>query len=586
MNIVNIMTCGSVDDGKSTLLGRLLYETENIFEDQSEYLKKLNDKYRKKYNELDYSLLLDGLIDEKEQGITIDIAFKYFVLNKTQFMLIDSPGHKEFTKNMANAATYADVALVLLDASKGISTQTKKHIEIINMFPNIRTKILCINKIDKINYSKIALKKLNTEIDKYLLEQNYNFDAVIPISALNGDNVLKKSKRLKDYKGPTVYEFLTSVKKINKVSTSGLAILKFVDNSTGKRIYYFENINLNFEVGDNLTNVYSGEVARVKKIYHNLEQKKDSKNLKNISLELYDNISISKGEALVKDKQKELLSDTFKAKIVWFSDDELLRNKRYKFRFQGKIVGGFVSKSDKKTTKKNDIVTVQIELEEKVHIAKVDENYYLSQFILLDTSTNSTAGFGYINQNLDRGISVIKNNIQKYSHSKYPCLWFTGLPSSGKSSIAEQLGKKLDKLNIKYYILDGDNMRSSINKDLGFTKEDRIENNRRIAHMSRILFDSGVMPIVTTISPNNDSRVFARSLYLENEFSLIYIKASLQECMKRDPKNLYNNKLKKVKNITGLDTNFDIPTDYELILDTELLSINRSVNKLLKFLNL
>ena len=170
---------------------------------------------------------------------------------------------------------------------------------------------------------------------------------------------------------------------------------------------------------------------------------------------------------------------------------------------------------------------------------------------MLDTSTNSTAGFGYINQNLDRGISLIKNNIQKYSHSKYPCLWFTGLPSSGKSSIAEQLGKKLDKLNIKYYILDGDNMRSSINKDLGFTKEDRIENNRRIAHMSRILFDSGVMPIVTTISPNNDSRVFARSLYLENEFSLIYIKASLQECMKRDPKNLYNNKLKKVKILPG-----------------------------------
>ena len=152
------MTCGSVDDGKSTLLGRLLYETENIFEDQSEYLKKLNDKYRKKYNELDYSLLLDGLIDEKEQGITIDIAFKYFVLNKTQFMLIDSPGHKEFTKNMANAATYADVALVLLDASKGISAQTKKHIEIINMFPNIRTKILCINKIDKINYSRLHLR--------------------------------------------------------------------------------------------------------------------------------------------------------------------------------------------------------------------------------------------------------------------------------------------------------------------------------------------------------------------------------------------------------------------------------------------
>ena len=218
MKSINIMTCGSVDDGKSTLLGRLIYETDNLLEDQSDYLSKLNQKFAKKDIEIDYSLLLDGLIDEKEQGITIDIAFKYFTLGNTQFTLIDSPGHKEYTKNMANAATFADAAMILIDASKGISQQTKKHIEIVNMFPNIQNKIVCINKMDKILYSKEKYLDLKKEIESFVKENNYVIDEILPISAVEGDNVLKKSNTMKFYRGKTLYQLLIdlNVKSSNK----------------------------------------------------------------------------------------------------------------------------------------------------------------------------------------------------------------------------------------------------------------------------------------------------------------------------------------------------------------------------------
>jgi len=208
---INIMTCGSVDDGKSTLLGRLIFETNNLPKDQSDYLIRLNQKYSKKDVEIDYSLLLDGLIDEKEQGITIDIAFKYFVLGSTNFTLIDSPGHKEYTKNMANAATFADVALLLIDASKGVTQQTKKHIEIVNMFPNIKNKIICINKMDKLKYSKSSYFKIKKDIESYVNSNQLLIDEILPISAVKGDNVIKKSHNMKFYTGKTLYEHLTSL---------------------------------------------------------------------------------------------------------------------------------------------------------------------------------------------------------------------------------------------------------------------------------------------------------------------------------------------------------------------------------------
>ena len=584
MKSINIMTCGSVDDGKSTLLGRLIYETGNLLEDQSEYLSKLNQRFLKKDIEIDYSLLLDGLIDEKEQGITIDIAFKYFTLGNTQFTLIDSPGHKEYTKNMANAATFADAALLLVDASKGITSQTKKHLEIINLFPNIKYKIICINKMDKVNFSEEVYEDVKESIELYLNKNDFQVDEIIPISAVKGDNILNKSRNMKFYKRKTLYDILTDfeIKKSNK--KNGSAIVKFINNDSGKRNIFVENNDIDYKAGDILKNVYSNETTKIESIFDKDKKIKSQKNIKNTVLQFKNQISISKGDSLVLESQQAQLSDAFKAKIIWTGSEDLLKRKRYIFKFQSKIEYGFISKSTKKIVNKNSISTLNIELENKLHIDLYSSNYYLSQLVIIDPEINLTVAFGYIIQNLDRGSTVIPKQIQNYKKNNLKCLWLTGLPASGKSTIAEALGNKLYKLNIPFYIIDGDNIRSTLNKDLGFTKEDRIENNRRIAYLARILLDSGVLPIVATVSPNQSSRSFARSLFDDNEFALIYINTSLETCIKRDPKNLYSNKNKKVKNITGLHTNYDIPSDADLVLRTEELSITQSVNQLLKLI--
>jgi len=582
---INIMTCGSVDDGKSTLLGRLIYETDNLLEDQSDYLSKLNQKFAKKDIEIDYSLLLDGLIDEKEQGITIDIAFKYFILGNTQFTLIDSPGHKEYTKNMANAATFADAALILIDASKGISEQTKKHIEIVNMFPNIQNKIVCINKMDKLHYSKEKYLILKKEIESFVKDNNYAIDEILPISAVKGDNVLKKSKAMKFYRGKTLYQLLIDLNVKSSNKKNGSAAVKFIDNSSGSRTFFVQNNDISYKVGDVLKNVYTNERTKINKIFHNNKNIQEQKSLKNTALQLKDQISISKGDTLVLDNMDVLISDAFKAQIIWTGNENLLQRKRYLFKFHAKSEYGFVSKSSIKLISKNSISTLNIELENKVHVDTLSSNYHLSQLVIIDPDNNKTVGFGNISQNLDRGNTVIFKSLQDYGDNSFKCIWLTGLPSSGKSTIAEALGKKLKKENIPYYIIDGDNIRSTLNKDLGFTKEDRIENNRRVAHLAKILFDSGVVPIVATVSPNDSSRTFARSLFNENQFALIHIDASLETCIKRDPKNLYSNKSKKVKNITGMHTNYDIPLDADLVLNTEKLSVTQSVNRLFKLLN-
>ena len=294
MDSLKIMTCGSVDDGKSTLLGRLIHETGNIYKDQSRYLESFTDN-----SEMDYSLLLDGLIDEKEQGITIDIAFKYFKLKNKQVMLIDSPGHKEYTKNMANAATFANVALILVDISKGVRNQTKKHLEIVNLFPNIQYKIICINKMDKVNFSKQKFLNTKKTITDYCKKKDIRVDKIIPISAINGDNITKTSKSMKFYNEDTVLESLINIKLKNQKQNKGSSIVRHVEFDGKRRRYFLENNDISFNKGDYLTNVYSEETAKVKKIYHNFQQIKNSNFSKNTVVEFSNDISINKGDSLV-----------------------------------------------------------------------------------------------------------------------------------------------------------------------------------------------------------------------------------------------------------------------------------------------
>jgi len=585
MKSISIMTCGSVDDGKSTLLGRLIYETDNLLVDQSEYLSKLNKHYSKKDIDIDYSLLLDGLIDEKEQGITIDIAFKYFTLDSTHFTLIDSPGHKEYTKNMANAATFADAAIILVDASKGITAQTRKHIEIVSMFPNITHKIVCINKMDKVDYSEEIFDETNKELSKYITKHRYSIQDILPVSATEGDNIFAKSTKMNFYKGKTLYQLLTNVKTKQKKLNSGASLVKFVNNSSGIRTYYLENIDVTYKKGDKLKNAYTNETSEIAKIFHNYKSIESQDYLRNTSIQLKTDISINRGDTIVPVDKTPIISDTFKSKIIWTGDNKLLKSKSYLFKFHSKSITGFISKTDMPNIIKNSTSIIQIELEEKVHISEINSNYYFSQLVIIDPDDNSTVGFGYIIQNLDRGVHVKQKQLQKFKSLPTKCIWLTGLPSSGKSTIAEAVGKKLEKLDISYYIIDGDNIRSTLNKDLGFSQEERIENNRRVANVARILFDAGVLPIVSTVSPNKSSRTFAKSLFKDNEFKLVYINTSIEECIRRDPKNLYSSKTKKNDNITGIGSNYDIPENYDLKIDTEHLSVLQCANRIVKLIN-
>ena len=438
--------------------------------------------------------------------------------------------------------------------------------------------------MDKLLYSKEKYFDLKKEIEYFVKENNFKIDEILPISAVKGDNVLKKSKAMKFYRGKTLYQLLIDLNVQSSNKKNGSTTVKFVDNSTGSRTFFVENNDISYKVGDILKNVYTNERTKIKKIFHNYKNIQEQKSLKNTALQFKDQISISKGDSLILDNMDALISDAFKAQIIWTGNENLLKRKRYLFKFHAKSEYGFVSKSSNKTISKNSISTLNIELENKVHVDTLSSNYYLSQLVIIDPDNNKTVGFGNISQNLDRGSTVIFKNLQEYDNS-FKCIWLTGLPSSGKSTIAEAFGKKLKKENISYYIIDGDNIRSTLNKDLGFTKEDRIENNRRVAHLAKILFDSGVVPIVATVSPNDSSRTFARSLFKENQFALIHIDASLETCIKRDPKNLYSNKSKKIKNITGIHTNYDIPLDADLVLNTEKLSVTQSVNRLFKLLN-
>ena len=581
--ILKLMTCGSVDDGKSTLLGRLLHETNNIYDDQSKQISDLSKKYKKPNVKIDYSLLLDGLIDEKEQGITIDVAFKYFQLEKRNIMLIDSPGHEEFTKNMANACTFANSALLLVDCSKKIQKQTLKHMEILAMFPNIKSIIVCFNKIDKINYDFKKYEKLKEDLLIKLQEINLEIKHMIPISALKGDNITTKSKKTPYYKGVSLKDVLINLEVENEANIKDKILsIKFVDNSSGKRLYAAEHTGIKLNKNETMYSFPNNKKVKIKKIYKNLQESTFAKN-ENIMFELNEQIHLNKSQYLTAQSSIDF-TNSFKAKLFWFSKEPLTISKRFLIKFRNDESFGFVSNTGKKNLNENEIDNVTIELEKKIGLNDFKKNYSLSQFIVIDPLKNETVGFGYVIYSLDRGSTVIATDLTKFKSSLAPkTIWLTGLPGSGKTTIANEIGKKFQNLNTPFIILDGDNVRSTINKDLGFSKADRIENNRRIAYLAKLISESGIFCIVSTVSPYIEIREFARSIH-NNSFMEVYVYASLKTCLERDPKNLYKNKKKKNKNITGLHEAYEEPSNPEIIIDTEKLTVRKSVNQLFKFI--
>ena len=570
------MTCGNIDDGKSTLLGRLLFETENIFDDQIEKVAKNTDS-------IDFSLFFDGLIDEKKQGITIDIAHKYAILKNKKFIFIDSPGHEEFTKNTANAATFADFALVVIDINIGITPQFKNHLEIISKFKNINDIIVCINKIDEVGYSSSKINSLIEEIEKFTSTNSIKIEKFIPLSGLLGDNVTKKSSKTKFYKGLTLLDTLLNleVKKIKRINNTLLPISFQSKEGNKDRLYFTKSINGPLKNTDELINLKTNQRTTVSNIYSGFEKKEKVLKNKNVSLSFKQEISISNEDILAKNTNGVYLSDAIKASIFLIDNKSLVKNMNYRFQFYNQTSDGFVSKISFNEFSGN-VITATVELKNTIIVSSQSEVIELSRFLVLDKNNNKTIGFGTIDVSLDRGSHIKKQNLQYMSNKYGKCLWFTGLSGSGKTTLGKLFVEQLSKENIRFVHLDGDNLRKSINKGLGFSQDDILEAQRRTAEMVKLLSENGINTLVSTISPFKSGRKFAKELLGENYFE-VYIEASLEECVKRDPKNIY--KEKKVKNMIGRDTIYEIPDNPDLTLNTEKNKKEYLVSKLIDFNN-
>ncbi len=586
-NFTKILTAGSVDSGKSTLLGRILYDTKNYNFDELENVISKTKKNPHFKTDIDFSLLLDGLLDEATEGITIDLAHKYLQYKGKNYVFIDSPGHIEYLQNTASGATFADIALLLIDAKVGITQQTMNHLEIVNMFSNIKKIIVCINKIDSVKNPSKIYETYKKKIEDFCIDRNYKIPYIIPISAITGQNIKNSSKKLNFYKDLSLLDLIeNSYEDLNRnnigVITSVQNILRDKNNN---RILTVKNLNSGFSVGSNLYNARTNEKISIKKIYKNFEDKKRLNKNEIANIEINEKATINNTDILVSKTNNLTFTSSIKVTYIHIArDSKFSKSQRVQLNFRNQKVFGYISKVDEKEN--SSIVSfLTIELENKIFVTEYLKFDEFAIFSMINISNNETMGFGFINYSLDRGVHVKESRTvkSKRSNNKIVCFWLTGLPSSGKTTIANSLGAELIKKEIPFYIIDGDAIRSGLNSDLGFSNADRVENNRRVSHIAKILYDSGVIPIISTISPNQSSRDFARSLLPDGHFVEVFVKTSLEECINRDVKKLYKSK-KKNKNITGIHSNYDIPNSPELILDTEIMSLEDETQALLKFI--
>ncbi|MGD9638332.1 MAG: sulfate adenylyltransferase subunit CysN [Alphaproteobacteria bacterium] len=586
--LLRFITCGSVDDGKSTLIGRLLWDTKLIFEDQLQSLENTSKKFGTQGDNIDYALLLDGLQAEQEQGITIDVAYRFFTTDKRKFIVADTPGHKQYTRNMATGASTADVAVILIDATKGVLPQTKRHSLIVSLM-GIKKVLLAINKMDLVNYNQETFSKIKQEYQKFA--QNFAFEeiACIPISALNGTNVVNNSDKTKWYKGPSFLGYLENVKiDEKKINLPFRMPVQWVNRPNHKfRGFSGTIVSGSVKKGDDILVVSSGKTSRVKDIVTFDGSLNEAIAGQSITIVLEDEIDISKGDVLSEVSKCPIQANQFQAQIVWLDEKELLPERPYFIKLGTTETSAQITelkyrlnvntmvKESAKTLQLNEIGCCNVFVYEDLAFDVFKDNPNTGRFILIDKISNNTVGAGIINYELRRStnvhwqhLDVNKTTRANQKKQKPFVLWFTGLSGSGKSTIANIIEKKLLSENKHTYLLDGDNIRHGLNKDLGFTDVDRVENIRRIAEVSKLMIDAGLIVITAFISPFKSEREMARSLLEDGEFLEIWIKTPIEICEKRDVKGLYKKAREgKIPNFTGISAPYEKPKNSEIIID-------------------
>ena len=609
VNLIKILTCGSVDDGKSTFIGRLLKDTGSILSDQKESLKNLSKKFGTQGKEIDYALLVDGLAAEREQGITIDVAYRYLNVGNTRYILADSPGHEQYTRNVITAASNCDLAIVLVDIKKGLSQQTFRHIRILSLI-GIKHIIIALNKMDLIKYAKLPFQQVEKKILLFTQTLKFQTQKCIPISALKGDNILLKSKKLKWYKGFSVFDHIKklNVLKIKQKNKNSFYLpVQLVQKKGHNTRLYYGNIYSGSVRKNQIINMLpSQETAKVQAIYHLNKKIAHATEDTAVAIELNKQIDVSRGDIISSINSSVKIADQFQAKVFITSNINFSKSREYIIRIHNKetkiqilniknkinIDNGNELAVNKLT--RNDIGTIEFKSFEKLAYDNFGNDKKIAVFILIDPETYETVAAGTISFALRRSDNIFlqktkvnKSNRAKLLNQKPICLWLTGLSGSGKTTIAVALEKKLSQLGKLTYILDGDNIRLGINKDLGFTERDRIENIRRISEIAKLMVDSGLIVIVAAISPFAKDRGIARSLFKDKEFLEIFVNTPREVCEKRDVKGLYKKyKQGLIKNFTGQDSIYENPKNPDLEFDTSKEKLEHILDKIKKYLAL
>ena len=604
LNLLRFITCGSVDDGKSTLIGRMLYESQMIFDDQVASLKNDSKKYGTQGENIDFALLVDGLSAEREQGITIDVAYRFFSSSKRKFIVADTPGHEQYTRNMATGASTAELAILLVDARNGILTQTKRHSFIVSLL-GIKNIILAINKMDLVNYDKNIYEKIGSEYKLFSKKLNFENIQSIPISALKGDNIHKKSKYMKWYNDKTLFDYLETTKtKIQSSDSFVLPVQSVNRPNLNFRGYSGTIAEGKIRKGDELISLPSNQKVKVKDIFVGERSLKTANLKQSITLTIDKEIDTSRGDILCSKNSTVDMADQFNVNVIWMSEDKGFTGRTYLAKIHNISTSIKIMNIKKiydvntleftagNELKLNDVAEISISFNKTVPFSTFKENKILGSLIIIDPINNQTIGMGMINFSLRRSqniqlqnLTINKNLREKINGHKGQVLWMTGLSGSGKSTIANELEKILYSQGKITYILDGDNIRHGLNKDLGFTDKDRVENIRRVAEVAKLMCDAGLIVITAFISPFRLEREMARSLFEKNDFKEIYISTPLKVAEKRDPKGLYKKARQgKIPNFTGIDSIYEKPTNPELEIDTSKVSLSKAVKKILNII--
>lgn len=599
---LRFITCGSVDDGKSTLIGRLLHESQSIFADQMTALASDSKQFGTQGEKIDFALLVDGLQAEREQGITIDVAYRFFATDQRRFIVADTPGHEQYTRNMATGASTAELAIILIDARKGVLTQTRRHSRIVAMM-GIRQVVLAVNKMDLVAFSAATFDKIVADFQEF--SQNFGFTQVqaIPLSALDGDNIMTKSPQTPWYSGPSLLDYLNSVEIAAATSPAEFRMPVQWVNRPHLDFRGFCGRIAQGEVrpGDAVRILPSGITSHIDKIITWSGAQERAGAGESITLTLSDEVDVSRGDMIVAAAQPPQVSDQFEVRLLWMSETPLVAGRPYLLKIHSKEVTATVTtikyREDvnsgahlaARTLALNEIAVVNLSLSQPVAFEPYAQNRILGGLILIDKFSHETVGAGMIDFALRRATNIHWQSLEVHKEARAAikqqqpcCIWFTGLSGSGKSTIANLLEKRLLAEGRHTYLLDGDNVRHGLNRDLGFTEADRVENIRRIGEVAKLMVDAGLIVLVSFISPFRAERRMARELFAAGEFIEVFVDTPIAECERRDPKGLYAKARRgELKNFTGIDSSYEAPESPEVHLHSQELTPELSIEEIL-----